>query len=173
MAPKSSFGHPGVWFLRSWEGLIEVLFLMSFLAALEIRKFWKKEAGCEKIISVGRVGGRPRVPGELLEFAKSKESVRVCNEFQTPCPLRAGAADCYPFGSSADPIFVRRRASDLRGFVKQPSFDIFYQNRPTMAPHSANNGTNLAQREVKGYPEINKNIKKQTTKTNANANKTA
>ena len=27
--------------------------------------------------------------------------------------------NCYPFGSSADPIFKRRRASDLRGFVKQ------------------------------------------------------
>ena len=30
--------------------------------------------------------------------------------------------------------FLRPGASDLSGFVKQPSFDNIFQNRPTMAP---------------------------------------
>ena len=48
------------------------------------------------------------------------------------------------------PYFWRPGASDWRGFVKQPSFDNFYERRLTMAPHSPKNGTNLAQ---KGVPE--------------------
>ena len=57
------------------------------------------------------------------------------------------------------PYFLGPWASDLRGFVKQPSFDSFYQHRPTMAPQSANNGTNLAQGAVKGTRKSTK-IKK-------------
>ena len=43
------------------------------------------------------------------------------------------------------PYFLRPRASDLRGFVKQPSFENFYQHRSTMAPDLAQNRTNLGQ----------------------------
>ena len=56
---------------------------------------------------------------ELLEFAKSEEFVRVMQDLGRPVPCEQGAADCYPFGTSADPTFVRPGASDLCGFVKQ------------------------------------------------------
>ena len=49
----------------------------------------KRRRRCEKRIGDGRVGGTPVLPEKLLEFAKSKEFVRVCKEFGTPCPLRA------------------------------------------------------------------------------------
>ena len=49
--------------------------------------------------------------------------------------------------------FLGLGASDLCGFVKQPSFDNFYQSRPPMAPHPAQHGTNLAQGEWNRVPE--------------------
>ena len=69
MAPESTFGHPGVRFLRFSEDLIEVRFLMIFGAAQKMKKIEKRKRRCEKRISAGRVGGRPGVPEELLEFA--------------------------------------------------------------------------------------------------------
>ena len=70
--------------------------------------------------------------------------------------------NCYPFRR---PYFLRPGASDLRGFVQQPSFDNFFSSRLIMAPHSANNGSNLAQGGCKGYPQMNKiwNVKKVQT----------
>ena len=47
----------------------------------------KRRRRSEKRISGARFGGTSVLPEELLEFAKSKEFVRVCNESATPCPL--------------------------------------------------------------------------------------
>ena len=69
LTPESSFGHPGIWFLRFWEGLIEVRFLMNFWAAKKLKRTGKMRRRCEKRISAGRVGGRGGVPEELLESA--------------------------------------------------------------------------------------------------------
>ena len=44
MAPQSSFGHPGIRFLRFWEDLIEVRILMVFWASKKMKKIWKNEA---------------------------------------------------------------------------------------------------------------------------------
>ena len=63
------------------------------------------------------------------------------------------------------PYFLRPEASDLRGFVKQASFDNFFQNRAIMAPHSAKNETNLAQGGVQGVPDNQPNKNKETTQT--------
>ena len=107
MAPKSSFGHPGVRFLRFLGGLIEVRFLMIFWAPKKLNKSEKMRRRCEKRISGARVGGTPVLPEELLEFAKSKEFVRVCNEFGTPCPLRAGGGGLLSLREFRRPYFTK------------------------------------------------------------------
>ena len=100
MVPKSSFGHPGLRFLRFWEDLIEVWFLMVFGAAPKMEKIWKN---LKKVICPGTVGGRGWLPEDLLECLQIQaESCRVCKASQTPCPLRAGAADLSATVSSAD-----------------------------------------------------------------------
>ena len=52
----------------------------------------------------------PVVPEELLEFAKSKEFVRVCNESGTPCPLRAGGGGLLSLREFRRPYSYRPEA---------------------------------------------------------------
>ena len=48
---------------------------------------------CEKRISASRVGGRPGVPEELLEFANRKNSLEFAMGLGRPVPFEQGAAD--------------------------------------------------------------------------------
>ena len=48
-APKASFGHPWIRFLRFWKDLIEVWFLMSFDAAKKMKLIWKKKGKVWKV----------------------------------------------------------------------------------------------------------------------------
>jgi hypothetical protein len=88
----------------------------------------KMRRRCEKRISAGRVGGTPVLPEELLEFAKSKEFVRVCKESRTPCPLRAGGGGLLSLRELRRPTskqnwsvglvrFLFNCERDLRGLV--------------------------------------------------------
>ena len=128
-----------------WKDLIEVWFLMVFGAAPKINKN-EKRGRCETFIFPGTVGGTPEACRRALWSLQSQaESCRVCNESGAPCPLRAGGGGLLSLREFRRLYFLRPGASDLRSFVKQPSFDSFVKNRPTMAPHSAQNATNLAQ----------------------------
>ena len=89
IAPKSSFGHSGVQFLRFWEGLIEVRFLMNFWAAPKMKQIWKNEAEVWKERFRGKGQRQRRGPRRAFGVCKSVRSVRVCNWSGTPCPLRA------------------------------------------------------------------------------------
>ena len=80
----------------------------------------KMRRRCEKRISAGRVGGRPRVREELLEFVNRKNSSKFAMSFKRPVPCEQGAADCYPLGSSADPT-KKAVGLDLHGFVRYQS----------------------------------------------------
>ena len=71
---------------------------MIFGASQKMKKITKNLEKCEKRISGTRVGGTPGVPEELLEFAKN---------LGRPVPCEQGAADYYPFGSSADRNFAK------------------------------------------------------------------
>ena len=163
MCPKSNFGHPGVRLLRFWEDLIKVRFLMIFWAVKKMKKIWKHVKRGSLLQGSAEL---PLLAEELLESAKSEEFVRVCKESGTPCPLRAGGGGLISLREFRWPYFLRPGAFDLRGFLKQPPFENFYQNRPTMAPHSAKNGINLAQWGWQGVLENKKRIIPQ----NANAN---
>ena len=86
-----------------------------------MKKKLKKTEKCEKRISGARFGGLPVLPEELLDFAKSKEFVRVCNEFQTPCLLRAWGGGLLSLRE------FRRRLRPNRSFhTFAPFFQIFF-----------------------------------------------
>ena len=74
MAPKSSFGHPGIRFLRFWEDSIEVRFLMIFWAAPKIEKIWKKEAEVWKEVFGSK--GRRKTQGPRRAFGVCKVKSR-------------------------------------------------------------------------------------------------
>ena len=110
MAPKSSFGHPGVRFLRFWEGLIEVRFLMNFWAAPQIKRILKKWGGGVKR-ATGRQGSAEEAwsPKSFWSLQIDKNSSEFAKAFQTPCPLRAGGGgllyECAS-ASTAAPSFI-------------------------------------------------------------------
>ena len=119
MAPQASFGHPWIRFLRFWEDLIEVWFLMIFDALKKLKNL-KNLKKCEKRIGTGRFGGTPAACRRAFGVCKVKQShAEFATSLGRPVPCEQGAADCYPFGSSADPIFWSLWASALRSFVKR------------------------------------------------------
>ena len=63
---------------------------MIFERPQKLKESEERRRGCENKIGTGTVGERRVLPEEFLEFAKSSRFIRVCNQFGTPCPLRAG-----------------------------------------------------------------------------------
>ena len=61
-----------------WGGFDRGPIFDEFLSGKKLKTIWKNEAGYEKRISAGRVGGRGGVPGEALESTKTTRIVRVC-----------------------------------------------------------------------------------------------
>ena len=73
---------------------------------------------CKKGDSAATVGGTPAACQRAFGVCKVR---RIRQSLQTdlgrPVPCEQGAADCYPFGSSADPIFFRPGASNFGKYV--------------------------------------------------------
>ena len=116
ITPKSSFGHPGVRFLRCWEGLIKVRFLMIFGAAQKIKKIWKKEAEVWKENLPRWVRRKRRDPQRAFGVCKVKQIRQsLQTKFGTPCPLRAGGGGLLSLREFRRPCFFKDLG--LRTFV--------------------------------------------------------
>ena len=64
-------------------------------------------------------------PKSFWSLQSQKNSSEFAKSLRRPVPCEQGAADSYPFGSSADPILSIPGALDLRGGVKQQSKNRF------------------------------------------------
>ena len=58
-------------------------------------------------------------PKSIWSLQSDKNSSEFAMSLGHPVPCEQGAADRYPFGSSADPFFQKPGFSDLRGSVKR------------------------------------------------------
>ena len=97
MGSKSSFGNPGVRFLRFWMDLIEVRFGMIFGAAQKMKKIRKRRWRYEQSDSAATVGGTPGACRRAFGVCKVKQShAEFTMNPRRPVPCEQGAADIRP-----------------------------------------------------------------------------
>ena len=133
---------------------------MIFRASKKITKKMKKGGGgVNKCFR--QIGSGPRRAFGVCQVKRIHQSLQP--DLVRPVPCVQGAADCYPFGSSADPTFLNLGRLTYAASLNNRASTTSYQNRSKM-DQSGPRGEG-----GEGYPNFNKII---FLKKNANAPKT-
>ena len=69
-----------------------------------MKKSEKRRRRCEKRISAQGSAEHPGSPKSFWSLQSQADSSEFAMSLGRPVPCEQGAADCYPFGSSADPL---------------------------------------------------------------------